>query len=109
MAGFVEALLGAQMSGGGIGSGLKATPVGRAAAVKMPLVSGQGSKGGKGIALVYGESQARARVGDLRREHELTPPASTATRSRERYPGTCWASCVQAHRRVRRGVPSGQV
>lgn len=56
MSGFVDALLGAQMSGGGIGSGqAKATPVGRSAAAKTPLLSGSGSKTGKGIALVYGE------------------------------------------------------
>lgn len=62
MGGFVEALLGAQVSGGGIGSGLaKATPVGRAAtsatAGKNNLAaSAQQNKSGKGIALVYGES-----------------------------------------------------
>lgn len=55
MSGFVEALLAAQMSGGGIGSGPshKAAPVGRSAAAKTPLPAGSGAKNGKGIALVY--------------------------------------------------------
>lgn len=54
MGGFVEALIGAQTSGGGLGSGVsKATPMGRSAA-KAPALSGQASKNGKGIALVYG-------------------------------------------------------
>lgn len=56
MTGFVEALLGAQMSGGGIGSGAaKAVAVGRSAPVKATLASGTGTKSGKGIALVFGE------------------------------------------------------
>ncbi|SCV74902.1 BQ2448_7931 [Microbotryum intermedium] len=65
IAGFVEALIGAQMSGGGVGSGLgKATPVGRAAATKTNLVPGQGAKNGKGIALVYDvASAAQGHVG----------------------------------------------
>mgnify|MGYP001569891091 CR=1 FL=1 len=55
MTGFVEALLGAQMSGGGIGSGTKVASVGRSTAAKAPAASGPGSKSGKGIALVFGE------------------------------------------------------
>lgn len=57
MSGFVEALLAAQMSGGGIGSGAaKAVPVGRATAGKTPIAaSGTGTKSGKGIALVFGK------------------------------------------------------
>lgn len=56
MGGFVEALLAAQMSGGGIGSGAsaKATPVGRSAQAKAAsLPAGQGAKNGKGVAIVY--------------------------------------------------------
>lgn len=64
MTGFVEALLGAQMSGGGIGSGTKATPVGRSTAAKTPVASGPGSKSGKGIALVFGEFAAAGLDGD---------------------------------------------
>lgn len=57
--GFIEALLAAQMSGGGLGSGVqqsKAIPVGRTSAApsKSNLASGTESKSGKGIALVYG-------------------------------------------------------
>lgn len=60
MSGFVEALLGAQMSGGGIGSGAaKAVPVGRNAPVKAPLASGTGTKSGKGIALVFGKFNSK--------------------------------------------------
>jgi translation initiation factor 3 subunit H len=66
MTGFVEALLGAQMSGGGIGSGAaKAVPVGRSAPVKAVLPSGSGTKSGKGIALVFGESSFRLAVETL--------------------------------------------
>jgi len=56
MGGFVEALLAAQMSGGGIGSGAsaKATPVGRSAQAKASaLPAGSGAKNGKGVAIVY--------------------------------------------------------
>ncbi|ORY65620.1 hypothetical protein BCR35DRAFT_322361 [Leucosporidium creatinivorum] len=71
-AGFVDALLGAQMSGGGIGSGqAKATPVGRSAA-KTPLQSGSGSKTGKGIALVYDLASANQGHVGLR-AYRLTP------------------------------------
>lgn len=56
MPGFIDALVGAQLSGGGIGSGqAKAVPVGRTSATKAPLLAGGGSKSGKGIALVFGE------------------------------------------------------
>ena len=55
MSGFVEALLGAQLNGGGIGNATtKAVPVGRSN-VKTPLAMGSGTKSGKGIALVFGE------------------------------------------------------
>lgn len=61
MGGFVEALIGAQMSGGGLGSGVsKATPMGRAGATATKSAipaAGQGNKYGKGIALVYGKRQ----------------------------------------------------
>lgn len=57
MTGFVEALLGAQLGGGGIGAGnAKAVPVGRATGVKAALPAGSGGKSGKGIALVFGTS-----------------------------------------------------
>jgi translation initiation factor 3 subunit H len=57
MSGFVDALLGAQLNGGGIGGGAKAVPVERSAAAKGIMVtsSAPGSnKSGKGIALVFG-------------------------------------------------------
>ncbi|KAI5476242.1 hypothetical protein MNV49_007942 [Pseudohyphozyma bogoriensis] len=51
--GFIEALVGAQLAGGGLGSGApKAQPVGRSAAAK-PQVPTQASTNGKGIALVF--------------------------------------------------------
>ena len=57
MPGFIDALVGAQLSGGGIGSAqAKAVPVGRTAASKAPMLSGTGTKSGKGIALVFGPS-----------------------------------------------------
>ena len=63
MSGFVEALLGAQLNGGGIGNATtKAVPVGRAA-VKTPLATGNGTKSGKGIALVFGE-YCTVRIGE---------------------------------------------
>lgn len=58
MGGFVEALVGAQLSGGGLGSNTgKAAPVGRAAsaASSKTAASSQANKYGKGIALVYGQ------------------------------------------------------
>lgn len=57
MSGFVDALLGAQANGGGIGGSTKAVPVGRAGAKAPSTVStssGTGNKSGKGIALVFG-------------------------------------------------------
>lgn len=60
--GFVEALVGAQLSGGGVGSGAKAQPVARpgmgAAKPATHLASGDANKSGKGIALVYGASSS---------------------------------------------------
>lgn len=55
--GFVEALVGAQLSGGGVGSGAKTQPVARPGMGPRPaaqLASGDANKSGKGIALVYG-------------------------------------------------------
>ncbi|KWU43759.1 hypothetical protein RHOSPDRAFT_29552 [Rhodotorula sp. JG-1b] len=54
--GFVEALVGAQLSGGGVGSGAKTQPVARPGMGPRPaaqLASGDANKSGKGIALVY--------------------------------------------------------
>lgn len=59
--GFVEALVGAQLSGAGVGSGSKAQPVARAGLGARPqtqLASGEANKAAKGIALVYGASLA---------------------------------------------------
>ncbi|POY75295.1 putative Proline racemase [Rhodotorula taiwanensis] len=60
--GFVEALVGAQLSGGGVGSGAKAQPVARpgmgAAKPATHLASGDANKSGKGIALVYDVASA---------------------------------------------------
>ncbi|BGP09251.1 hypothetical protein NBRC10512_000495 [Rhodotorula toruloides] len=55
--GFIEALVGAQLSGGGVGSLQRAQPVNRAGVVgqkgPVQLPSGEANKSGKGIALVY--------------------------------------------------------
>ncbi|GAA5867005.1 hypothetical protein JCM3774_003753 [Rhodotorula dairenensis] len=54
--GFVEALVGAQLSGGGVGSGAKTQPVARPGMGPRPaaqLASGDANKSGSGIALVY--------------------------------------------------------
>ncbi|GJN90016.1 hypothetical protein Rhopal_003011-T1 [Rhodotorula paludigena] len=54
--GFIEALVGAQLSGGGVGSGQKAQPVARPGLgprTQTQLASGEANKSGKGIALVY--------------------------------------------------------
>ncbi|KAM0750975.1 hypothetical protein T439DRAFT_326013 [Meredithblackwellia eburnea MCA 4105] len=59
--GFVEALVGAQLTGGGIGSASQAhkpTPVGRVQPTKATLPSGTGTKSAKGIALVYDVASA---------------------------------------------------
>ena len=55
--GFLDALVGAQISGGGLGSGQKTQPTPRAGLGQRPaaqLASGEQNKSGKGIALVYG-------------------------------------------------------
>lgn len=55
--GFVEALVGAQLTGGGVGSGAKTQPVARPGMGPRPaaqLASGDANKSGSGIALVYG-------------------------------------------------------
>lgn len=54
--GFIEALVGAQLSGQGVGSGVKAQPAARAGLGARPqaqLASGEANKAAKGIALVY--------------------------------------------------------
>ncbi|GAA5971112.1 hypothetical protein JCM21900_004568 [Sporobolomyces salmonicolor] len=54
--GFLDALVGAQTSGGGIGSGQKTQPAPRPGMGQRPTVqvaSGEQNKSGKGIALVY--------------------------------------------------------
>ncbi|GAA5933298.1 uncharacterized protein JCM15063_001276 [Sporobolomyces koalae] len=54
--GFLDALVGAQLSGGGVGSGQKAQPTPRPGLGQRPaaqLASGEQNKSGKGIALVY--------------------------------------------------------
>lgn len=63
MGGFIEALINAQMSGGGIGSGATAKPIplGRTSvAVKPAALAGNANKSAKGIALVYGQFRSRA-------------------------------------------------
>ena len=55
--GFLDALVGAQLSGGGVGSGQKTQPTPRPGLGQRPasqLSSGEQNKSGKGIALVYG-------------------------------------------------------
>ncbi|KAK4047403.1 hypothetical protein OIV83_005450 [Microbotryomycetes sp. JL201] len=70
--GFVDALIGAQLTGGGIGSLSKAAPVGRTSSSKPALPSGTGVKHGKGIALVYDiASAAQGHVG--LRAYRLAP------------------------------------
>lgn len=63
--GFLEALVGAQLSGGGVGSGAKTQPVARPGMGPRPaaqLASGDANKSGAGIALVYGQSRVRHRA-----------------------------------------------
>lgn len=63
--GFIEALVGAQLSGQGVGSGVKAQPAARAGLGARPqaqLASGEANKAAKGIALVYGASERPAHV-----------------------------------------------
>jgi len=55
--GFLDALVGAQLSGGGVGCGQKTQPTPRPGLGQRPvsqLSSGEQNKSGKGIALVYG-------------------------------------------------------
>ncbi|KAM0786428.1 hypothetical protein ACM66B_001892 [Microbotryomycetes sp. NB124-2] len=72
IAGFVDALIGAQLTGGGVGSLTKAAPVGRTSSAKPALPAGTGDKFGKGIALVYDvASAAQGHVG--LRAYRLAP------------------------------------
>ncbi|GAA5956977.1 hypothetical protein JCM3765_006658 [Sporobolomyces pararoseus] len=65
--GFLEALVGAQLSGGGVGSGQKTQPTPRPGLGQRPVSqvsSGEQNKSGKGIALVYDiASAAQGAVG----------------------------------------------
>ncbi|KAK4699764.1 translation initiation factor 3 subunit H, partial [Phenoliferia sp. Uapishka_3] len=81
MPGFIDALVGAQLSGGGIGSGQsKVAPVGRTNAAKAPMPSGTGTKSGKGIALVFDVASAtQGHVG--LRAYRLTPDFIEAYRA----------------------------
>lgn len=104
--GFIEALVGAQLSGGGVGSLQRAQPVNRAGVVgqkgPVQLPSGEANKSGKGIALVYGAcghhtSETRKANGVSMRRHC------------ERDAGCCRPQGVPPLAGLHRRVPLGQV
>jgi translation initiation factor 3 subunit H len=105
--GFLEALVGAQLSGGGIGSGHKATSVSRpglGAKQTTQLASGAANKSGSGIALVYGAlialfpTRPVPRIDDSKRNRHL-----------ERRSGCRWPQGLPPLRFLRRGLPRWQV
>ncbi|PRQ77733.1 hypothetical protein AAT19DRAFT_8801 [Rhodotorula toruloides] len=82
--GFIEALVGAQLSGGGVGSLQRAQPVNRAGVVgqkgPVQLPSGEANKSGKGIALVYDIASATQGAVGLK-AYRLSQAFSDAYRS----------------------------
>lgn len=108
--GFVEALVGAQLSGAGVGSGSKAQPVARAGLGARPqaqLASGEANKAAKGIALVYGASLAFLEL--VRKEWRTRLTRTCARRHRERDAGRGRPQGVPPLAGVHRRVPLGQV